>query len=116
VNRLCVTSQSFIEEPGVIGRIGDLLALNVWEPTVRCRATEHIPEMIALVERLMEMGYGYLAGGNVYFSVDRFPTYGELAQLQLDQLQAGRASRSTNTSATRSISCCGSPSRSSQTS
>jgi cysteinyl-tRNA synthetase len=67
----------------------DLAALNVLLPTVRCRATEHIPEMIALVERILANGYGYLAGGNVYFAVDRFPAYGQLARLQLDEQQAG---------------------------
>lgn len=67
----------------------DLAALNIWPPGVRCRATEHVPEMIALIERILANGYGYQAGGNVYFSVDRFPAYGELAMLQLGRQQAG---------------------------
>lgn len=67
----------------------DLADLNVWPPHVRCRATDHIPEMIALVERLLAKGYAYQAGGNVYFSVDRFPRYGELALLQVNRQQAG---------------------------
>jgi cysteinyl-tRNA synthetase len=63
----------------------DLAALNIWPPGFICRATEHIPEMIALVQDILDKGYGYEAGGNVYFSVDRFPNYGELAGQVLDQ-------------------------------
>jgi len=67
----------------------DLSDLNILRPHVTCRATEHIPEMISLVERILENGYGYEAGGNIYFSVDKFPTYGEMAMLQLEKQQAG---------------------------
>ena len=67
----------------------DLSDLNILMPHVTCRATEHIPEMISLVERILENGYGYEAGGNIYFSVDKFPTYGEMAMLQLEKQQAG---------------------------
>ena len=45
------------------------------------RATEHIPEMIALVESLMERGIAYKAeDGSVYFAIDRFPGYGKLSR------------------------------------
>jgi cysteinyl-tRNA synthetase len=63
----------------------DLAALNVRLPRFICRATEHIPEMIALVQDILNKGYGYESGGNVYFSVDRFPGYGTLASHVLDQ-------------------------------
>ena len=43
-------------------------------------ATQHIPEMISLVERLMANGYAYLAGGNVYFDVPQFAKYGNLSR------------------------------------
>ena len=65
----------------------DLAALNIWPPEFICRATEHMPEMIALVQDILDKGYGYEAGGNVYFSVDRFPRYGELVGQVLDQQQ-----------------------------
>ena len=45
--------------------------------------------MIEIVQRLIDRGYAYEAGGNVYFSVDRFADYGSLAALQLEELQAG---------------------------
>ena len=67
----------------------DLSDLNILMPHVTCRATEHIPEMISLVERILENGCGYEAGGNIYFSVDKFPAYGEMAMLQLEKQQAG---------------------------
>jgi cysteinyl-tRNA synthetase len=63
----------------------DLEDLNILPPHITCRATEHIPEMITLVKRILENGYGYQAGGNVYFSVDKFPSYGEMALLKLDR-------------------------------
>ncbi len=67
----------------------DLDSLNILPPHVRCRATEHIPEIIAFIERLLEKGHAYQMGGNVYFSVDKFRRYGELALLKIDQQVAG---------------------------
>ncbi|MFW6248124.1 MAG: class I tRNA ligase family protein, partial [bacterium] len=67
----------------------DIERLNVKMPTVACKATDHIPEMQALVKRLEERGLTYRAGGNVYFSIDEFPGYGELALLDRQELKAG---------------------------
>ncbi len=67
----------------------DLERLNILPPTVSCRATDHIPEMIALIRRLEERGYTYFSGGNVYFDISKFPTYGELACLDLESLRVG---------------------------
>ena len=67
----------------------DTEELNIWQPHIKSRATEHIPEMIDFIQILMDKGYAYLAGGNVYFSVERFPRYGEMALLNLDQQVAG---------------------------
>jgi len=63
--------------------------MNIRRPTIVCKATEHIPEMIALIQRIEANGYTYQAGGNLYFDVTRFPTYGELALLNLEDLKAG---------------------------
>lgn len=63
--------------------------LGIGRPTVTCRATEHIREMIDLVKRLEERGYTYMAGGNLYFDVSKFPAYGKLANLRLEDLKAG---------------------------
>ncbi|GAB4371615.1 MAG: cysteine--tRNA ligase [Spirochaetales bacterium] len=67
----------------------DIDRLNIERPTIVCKATDHIPEMIELVKRLEERGYTYEAGGNIYFDIDKFPDYGKLAQLDLQELKAG---------------------------
>jgi len=63
--------------------------LNIIKPTVICKATDHIPEMIDIIKRIEENGFAYLAGGNLYFDISKFPNYGELALLRLDELRAG---------------------------
>lgn len=63
--------------------------LHILRPTVSCKATEHIEDMIALIRTLEEKGFTYEAGGNIYFSIDRFPAYGRLARLESQDLQAG---------------------------
>ena len=63
--------------------------LNIIRPDIVCRATDHIPDMIALIKRLEEKGHTYTAGGNVYFSIDSIDDYGKLARLNLDDLKSG---------------------------
>jgi cysteinyl-tRNA synthetase len=63
--------------------------LNIVRPTVVCKATEHISDMIALIQRIEHNGFTYSAGGNLYFDIAKFPAYGELALLRLDDLKAG---------------------------
>ena len=54
------------------------------------KATTHIPEMIALVERLLEKGVAYKAeDGSIYFAIDRFPGYGRLSRLDTRDLKSG---------------------------
>jgi len=67
----------------------DLAELNILQPHVKSRATEHIPDIIEFIQRLLDKGHAYQSGGNVYFAVDRFPQYGELALLNLEQQVAG---------------------------
>jgi len=59
--------------------------LRIARPKTVCRATEHIPEMIAMVEKLVKDGYAYVSQGNVYFDVAKFGRYTEFAGLVLDQ-------------------------------
>jgi cysteinyl-tRNA synthetase len=63
--------------------------MNITRPTVICKATEHIGEMIALIQRIEKNGFTYFTGGNLYFDISKFPSYGELALLKLDDLKAG---------------------------
>ena len=67
----------------------DMAALGVEPPDVEPKATEHLPEMIGLIERLIARGYAYVVDGDVYFEVRRFPAYGKLSGKNLDELQAG---------------------------
>ncbi len=64
-------------------------ALNIIRPDVVCNATDHVKQMIELIKRLEEGGHTYIAGGNVYFSIDTFPKYGALARLKLGDLMSG---------------------------
>ncbi len=52
------------------------------------RATEHIDDMVSLVQRLLDTGHAYNVGGNVFFRVESFAHYGQLARLQPDEMQA----------------------------
>ncbi|HAR86992.1 MAG TPA: cysteine--tRNA ligase [Clostridium sp.] len=67
----------------------DCKKLNVKKPTVVCRATEHIEDMIKFVQKLEERGYTYESNGNVYFEIDKFEDYTKLANLSIDELEAG---------------------------
>ncbi|MCF0262146.1 MAG: cysteine--tRNA ligase [Sphaerochaetaceae bacterium] len=67
----------------------DYDSLNIIRPDVVCPATEHIQQMIELIQRLEKGGHTYIAGGNVYFSIDTLPDYGKLARLNLDDLKSG---------------------------
>ena len=67
----------------------DVGRLNCLVPEVVCKATDHIAEMIALIEKIEKNGYTYLADGNVYFDISRFPSYGKMALLDRQELKAG---------------------------
>lgn len=75
--------------------LADMEALNIERPEVICRATEHIPDMIALVEKLLEKGYAYITEDAVYYDTSKFPNYARLARLDLRGLQAGAGGRVT---------------------
>ncbi len=68
----------------------DFDALGILRPDIEPRATEHIPEIIALVENLIRNGNAYVAdNGDVMFAIDSFPEYGRLSGQVLDDLRAG---------------------------
>jgi cysteinyl-tRNA synthetase len=64
-------------------------ALNIQRPHIVCKATDHIGDMIRLIRRIEKNGFTYASGGNLYFDIERFPDYGKLALLDLDELKAG---------------------------
>jgi len=63
----------------------DERALNILPPHVAPRATDHVPQMLAIVSDLIAKGLAYEVRGNVFFDVTRFPSYGALSGNQLDQ-------------------------------
>ena len=67
----------------------DIDALGCVRPTMEPRATDHIGDIVALCERLIEKGYAYSADGDVYFSVDSLPEYGSLSGRKLEDNRAG---------------------------
>ncbi|MGQ9647661.1 MAG: cysteine--tRNA ligase [Thermodesulfobacteriota bacterium] len=77
-------AQKYIDEFNVdMGKFG--LETPKFEP----KATDHIPEMIELISTLIEKGYAYQRGGDVFFSVQKFKAYGKLSKRNLEEMQAG---------------------------
>ncbi len=71
------------------GLAEDVDGLGCLRPTVEPRATDHIPEMIAIIERLVASRHAYEAEGHVLFDVPSMPTYGALSHRSLDEMRAG---------------------------
>ena len=67
----------------------DMAALGALPPTLEPRATDHIGEMIAMIERLIETGHAYAAEGHVLFDVPSDPDYGKLSGRSTDEMIAG---------------------------
>ncbi|NYZ75448.1 cysteine--tRNA ligase [Candidatus Micrarchaeota archaeon] len=68
----------------------DRKTLNMEEPEVWCRATEHVSEMVALIKTLSDKGFAYKSGdGSTYFSISKFKNYGRLSRVSLEGLKAG---------------------------
>src|SRR5262245_28624931 len=64
-------------------------AMHLLPATHYPRATEHIPEIIALIQKLEAKGFAYAAGGDVYFRVRRFADYGRLSGRDVDDMLSG---------------------------
>ncbi|TMA21577.1 MAG: cysteine--tRNA ligase [Deltaproteobacteria bacterium] len=67
----------------------DMAPLGVASADIEPKATEHVPEMIALIEKLIARGHAYESGGDVYFAVRSFSQYGKLSKRNLDDLLSG---------------------------
>ncbi len=67
----------------------DMATLRAEKVEVYPRATEHIPEMVAMISTLLEQGNAYVADGDVYFRIASFPAYGALSHLDRSGLKAG---------------------------
>ena len=67
----------------------DMAALGVGLPSMEPRATEHLPQMIDMIERLIESGHAYVAEGHVLFSIQSFDDYGALSGRNVAEMKAG---------------------------
>ncbi len=67
----------------------DMELLDILEPNVLCKATDHITEQIALVETLIDKGFTYETKDGIYFDTTKLPDYGKLAGLDKQELKAG---------------------------
>jgi cysteinyl-tRNA synthetase len=85
------TGRSAYEIAGYYTRryLADAEELNILPPHVNPKATDHIPEMQAMTKILIEKGLAYVANGNVYYDVSRFPHYGQLSGNTVENLREG---------------------------
>jgi len=69
--------------------LDDRRALNLEPPEHIARATEHIDDMVELIQRLTEKGYTYTSEGSTYFRISKFPSYGKLSKIDVAGMQTG---------------------------
>ncbi len=74
----------------------DLKKLNILNPDIWCKATDHIKEQVELIKRLEKKGFTYFSGGNVYFDTSKLGDYGKLARLNLEAEQKSRVDKDEN--------------------
>ena len=70
--------------PFIVAFNEDMESLGNMTPDVQPRATEHIPEMIEIIEKLLENGKAYESDGSIYFRITEFPDYGKLAKIKFE--------------------------------
>ena len=69
--------------------LDDRKALNLEPPEYVARATEHIDDMVELIQRLTAKGFTYVSEGSTYFRISKFPSYGKLSKIHVDGMQTG---------------------------
>ncbi|MFQ5455602.1 MAG: cysteine--tRNA ligase [Nitrospirota bacterium] len=67
----------------------DMDMLKVYRADVEPKATEHIKDIVNMVKGIMDKGYAYKSGGDIFFSIDKFPLYGRLSHKKIKDLLAG---------------------------
>jgi cysteinyl-tRNA synthetase len=87
-NREGVSTQR-LAEYFITAYLEDESAMGIIPADFNPRATEHIKEIIEVVEALIRKGYAYVVDGDVYFSVEKFPEYGKLSKRSLEEMLAG---------------------------
>jgi cysteinyl-tRNA synthetase len=69
--------------------LADMDALHLEQPEEMVRATDHVEDMVALIERLKQKGVTYQSDGSIYYSIAKFPQYGRLSKVDMSGIQPG---------------------------
>ena len=69
--------------------LGDLDTLGIRRADLYPKASETIPDMIEMTQKIIDKGYGYVSDGDVYFSVEKFEDYGKLSGQKIDEMKTG---------------------------
>jgi len=81
-------SEADVAESYVAATLRDMRSLNLKRATVYPRVSEHVPEIIDMVETLVEKGYAYDSNGSVYFDVSEYPDYGKLSNQDVEEMES----------------------------
>ncbi|WP_135534493.1 cysteine--tRNA ligase [Halostella pelagica] len=81
-------SEADVAENYVDETLQDMRSLNLKRATVYPRVSEHVPEIIDMVETLIEKGYAYESNGSVYFDVSEYPDYGKLSNQDISEMES----------------------------
>ncbi len=82
-------ARAFVEDAKAL-RLAIYEGANEAEPSLHPRATRHVPEMLVMIQRLLDRGYAYIdSAGQAYFDVAKFPAYGALSGKVIDELEEG---------------------------
>ena len=73
--------------------LNDIKKMNIKEPEVMPRATEHIKEIVSLIKKLLKKGFAYKTKEGIYFDVKKFKDYGKLSGAKVGKLKAGASDR-----------------------
>lgn len=87
-NELKVNWQELVNKY-IVRYYEDLNSLGIEKADFEPRATENIPDMIKYIQKLIEKGFAYAAGGDVYFNVRKFSEYGKLSGQKIEEMEAG---------------------------
>ena len=80
---------TFVAEQNIEILEQNMKALNVLPPDVAPKVTEHIPQIISLIETLVAKNHAYPVDGNVFFELSKYPEYGKLSKRNVEDMQAG---------------------------
>jgi cysteinyl-tRNA synthetase len=69
--------------------VDDMDALNLEPPEILARATEHIEDMVEIIEKLQNKGFTYKSDGSIYYRIAKFPNYGKLSRIDVTGMQSG---------------------------